>query len=135
MGLKSWLRTDLKGRVGILPAAEDGPDPLPYSPMFKRRNLDNAPAVSRNHPDRSLCGLFLQHAEASAPVKLHGIERAGTRMADDMSNNNDAHRVYADAITAELGEWVTNLGCRQTGLESEVRSGFKNIDCICSCIQ
>ena len=52
-----------------------------------------------------------------------------------MSNNNDAHRVYADAITTELGEWVTNLGCRQTGLESEVRSGFKNIDCICSCTQ
>jgi len=49
-------------------------------------------------------------------------------MADDMSNNNDAHRVYTDAITAQLGERVTNLGRRQTDLETEVRSGFKNID-------
>jgi len=45
-----------------------------------------------------------------------------------MSNNNDAHRVYTDAITAQLGERVTNLGRRQTDLETEVRSGFKNID-------
>ncbi|MDR6670165.1 hypothetical protein J2X71_006452 [Rhizobium sp. 1399] len=45
-----------------------------------------------------------------------------------MSNNNDAHRVYTDAITAQLGGRVTNLGRRQTDLESEVRSGFKNID-------
>jgi len=49
-------------------------------------------------------------------------------MSDDMSNNNDAHRVYTDAITAQLGERVTNLGRRQTDLETEVRSGFKNID-------
>jgi len=49
-------------------------------------------------------------------------------MSEDMSNNNDAHRVYTDAITAHLGERVTNLGRRQTDLETEVRSGFKNID-------
>jgi hypothetical protein len=49
-------------------------------------------------------------------------------MADDMSNTNDAHRTYTDAITAQLGERVTNLGRRQTDLETEVRSGFKNID-------
>lgn len=34
-------------------------------------------------------------------------------MADDMSNNNDAHQVAIDVITAQLGERVTNLG-RQT---------------------
>jgi hypothetical protein len=49
-------------------------------------------------------------------------------MADDMSNNNDAHRVYTDAITAQLGERVTNLGRRQTDLEAEMRAGFKGID-------
>lgn len=31
-------------------------------------------------------------------------------MADDMSNNNDAHRTYTDAITAQLGERVTRGG-------------------------
>jgi hypothetical protein len=49
-------------------------------------------------------------------------------MADDMSNTNDARRTYTDAITAQLGERVTNLGRRQTDLETEVRSGFKNIN-------
>jgi len=49
-------------------------------------------------------------------------------MSDDMSNNNDAHRVYTDASTAQRGERVINLGRRQTDLETEVRSGFKNID-------
>ena len=49
-------------------------------------------------------------------------------MADDMSNNKDAHRVYTDAITAQLGERVTNLGRRQTDLEAEMRAGFKGID-------
>ena len=49
-------------------------------------------------------------------------------MSDDMSNINDAHRVYTDAMTAQLGERVTNLGRGQTDLETEVRSGFKNID-------
>ncbi len=49
-------------------------------------------------------------------------------MADDMSNTSDAHRTYTDAITAQLGERVTNLGRRQTDLETEVRSGFKKID-------
>lgn len=49
-------------------------------------------------------------------------------MADDMSNTNDAHRTYTDAITAQLGERVTNLGRRQTDLEAEMRAGFKGID-------
>lgn len=49
-------------------------------------------------------------------------------MADDMSTNNDAHRVYTDAITAQLGERVTNLGRRQTDLEAEMRAGFKGTD-------
>jgi len=49
-------------------------------------------------------------------------------MADDMSNTNDAHRVYTDAITAQLGERVTNLGPRQTDLKAEMPAGFKGID-------
>ena len=49
-------------------------------------------------------------------------------MTDDMSNTNDAHRTYTDAITAQLGERVTNLGRRQTDLEAEMRAGFKGID-------
>lgn len=49
-------------------------------------------------------------------------------MADDMSNNNDAHRVYTDAITAQLGERVTNLGRRQTDLEVGMGAGFKGTD-------
>jgi hypothetical protein len=41
---------------------------------------------------------------------------------------DDAHRVYADAITAQLGERVTNLGRRQTDLEAEMGAGFKGTD-------
>ncbi|NLS07265.1 hypothetical protein HGP14_28665 [Rhizobium sp. P32RR-XVIII] len=43
-------------------------------------------------------------------------------------NNNDAHRVYTDAVTAQLDERVTDLGRRQTDLEPEMRAGFKGID-------
>lgn len=49
---------------------------------------------------------------------------AGT---DDMANGND-HRQYTDAATAQLGERVTNLGRRQTDMESEMRASFKSID-------
>jgi hypothetical protein len=49
-------------------------------------------------------------------------------MADEMANGNDAHRVYTDAITAQLGERVTNLGRRQTDLEAEMRTGFKQME-------
>ncbi|WP_245425841.1 hypothetical protein [Rhizobium sp. J15] len=49
-------------------------------------------------------------------------------MADEMTNGNDAHRVYTDAITAQLGERVTNLGRRQTDLEAEMRAGFKQME-------
>ena len=49
-------------------------------------------------------------------------------MADEMTNGNDVHRVYNDALTAQLGERVTNLGRRQSDLESEMRSGFKQIE-------
>lgn len=45
-----------------------------------------------------------------------------------MANGNDAHRVYTDAITAQLGERVTNLGRRQTDLEAEMRTGFKQME-------
>jgi hypothetical protein len=45
-----------------------------------------------------------------------------------MTNGNDVSRHYQDAMTAQLGERVTNLGRRQTNLESEMRSGFKQID-------
>lgn len=44
-----------------------------------------------------------------------------------MANGND-HRIYTDAVTAQLGERVTNLGRRQTDLESEMRAGFKAME-------
>lgn len=43
-------------------------------------------------------------------------------------NGNDPHRTYTDAVTAQLGERVTNLGRRQSDMESEMRSGFKQVD-------
>jgi hypothetical protein len=46
---------------------------------------------------------------------------------DDMPNGND-YRVYTDAVTAQLGERVTNLGRRQTDLEAEMRAGFKAME-------
>lgn len=49
-------------------------------------------------------------------------------MAEDMNNGNDAHRVYTHAITAQLGERVTNLGRRQSDLEGEMRSSFKQVE-------
>lgn len=52
---------------------------------------------------------------------------------DDMGGN-DAHRVYTDAATAQLGERVTNLGRRQSDLETEMRSGFKNVETTMSAI-
>ena len=52
---------------------------------------------------------------------------------DDMSGN-EAHRVYTDAATAQLGERVTNLGRRQSDLETEMRSGFKNVETTMSAI-
>lgn len=52
-------------------------------------------------------------------------------MVDDMNNgngSNDAARHYQDAMQAQLGERVTNLGRRQTDLESEMRTGFKTME-------
>ena len=43
-------------------------------------------------------------------------------------NGNDAYRHYYDAAQAQLGERVTNLGRRQTDLETEMRSGFKQME-------
>lgn len=40
----------------------------------------------------------------------------------------EEHRVYQDPIQAQLGERVTNLGRRQTDLEAEMRSGFRQIE-------
>lgn len=37
-------------------------------------------------------------------------------------------RIYTDPTTAQLGERVTNLGRRQTDLEAEMRSGFKQME-------
>lgn len=37
-------------------------------------------------------------------------------------------RQYQDPIQAQLGERVTNLGRRQTDLEAEMRSGFRQIE-------
>lgn len=45
---------------------------------------------------------------------------------DEMSNGSD--RQYSDALTAQLGERVTNLGRRQSDLESEMRNGFRQIE-------
>jgi hypothetical protein len=36
--------------------------------------------------------------------------------------------MYPDPLTAQLGERVTNLGRRQSDLESEMRSGFKQVE-------
>lgn len=44
------------------------------------------------------------------------------------SNNLEADRHYQDAMQAQLGERVTNLGRRQTDLENEMRSGFRQIE-------
>ena len=49
-------------------------------------------------------------------------------MADEMTNGNDVHRFYHDALTAQLGERVTNLGRWQSYFERETRSGFKHMD-------
>ena len=43
-------------------------------------------------------------------------------------NGSDVNRIYTDALTAQLGERVTNLNRRQSDLESEMRSGFKQIE-------
>jgi hypothetical protein len=40
----------------------------------------------------------------------------------------DEQRVYQDPVQAQLGERVTNLGRRQTDLEAEMRSGFRQIE-------
>jgi len=40
----------------------------------------------------------------------------------------DVNRIYQDALTAQLGERVTNLNRRQSDLETEMRSGFKQIE-------
>jgi hypothetical protein len=40
----------------------------------------------------------------------------------------DPERNYVDALQAQLGERVTNLGRRQSDLESEMRSGFKQME-------
>lgn len=49
---------------------------------------------------------------------------------DEMNNGNgpDVSRIYTDALTAQLGERVTNLNRRQSDLETEMRSGFKQIE-------
>lgn len=49
-------------------------------------------------------------------------------MADEMTSGSDAQRHYQDAIQAQLGERVTNLGRRVTDIESEMRSGFRQIE-------
>ncbi len=47
---------------------------------------------------------------------------------DDMTNSNGDPRLYSDAATAQLGERVTNLGRRQSDLESEMRTGFRQME-------
>ncbi|KQY22550.1 hypothetical protein ASD31_22955 [Rhizobium sp. Root482] len=45
-----------------------------------------------------------------------------------MHGKSRLHRTYTDAVTAQLGERVTNLGRRQTDLEAEMRTGFKQME-------
>lgn len=40
----------------------------------------------------------------------------------------EADRAYENALQAQLGERVTNLGRRQSDLETEMRSGFKQME-------
>lgn len=47
---------------------------------------------------------------------------------DDMANGGNVDRSYADAVTAQLGERVTNLNRRQSDLETEMRAGFKQVE-------
>lgn len=47
-------------------------------------------------------------------------------MADP--TGSDPSRIYLDAVQAQLGERVTNLGRRQTDLEAEMRTGFRQIE-------
>ena len=46
----------------------------------------------------------------------------------DNAPNGSDYRVYTDAVTAQLGERVTNLGRRQSDLETEMRAGFKQVE-------
>ncbi len=45
-----------------------------------------------------------------------------------MATDDTAERQYFNAQQAQLGERVTNLGRRQTDLENEMRSGFRQIE-------
>lgn len=45
-----------------------------------------------------------------------------------MATDETAERQYFNAQQAQLGERVTNLGRRQTDLENEMRSGFRQIE-------
>jgi hypothetical protein len=48
---------------------------------------------------------------------------------DEMTTNgNDASRHYQDALQAQMGERVTNLGRRVTDIEGEMRAGFRQIE-------
>lgn len=47
-----------------------------------------------------------------------------------MSGNGDGNdpRAYTDAMQAQQGERITNLGRRQSDLESEMRTGFRQME-------
>lgn len=44
------------------------------------------------------------------------------------NGSTDQTRLYLDAVQAQLGERVTNLGRRQSDLETEMRTGFRTIE-------
>ncbi|MBP0438404.1 hypothetical protein [Tianweitania sediminis] len=44
------------------------------------------------------------------------------------NGETEAARMYMDAVQAQLGERVTNLGRRQSDLETEMRSGFRQME-------
>jgi hypothetical protein len=78
--------------------------------------------------------LFLLRRRSEAvwcsPSKIGG---EAAIMGNEEMSGNEA-RAYNDAATAQLGERVTNLGRRQSDLESEMRSGFKNVETTMSAI-
>lgn len=48
-------------------------------------------------------------------------------MANDMPNSDDQQRSYSDAVQAQLGERVTNMGRRINDVEVEMRAGFSQL--------
>ena len=50
------------------------------------------------------------------------------RIPDENGNGADVNSIYTDALTAQLGERVTNLNSHQSDLETKMISGLKQIE-------